>query len=253
MIGFDRPLKPSWIYNFIKVLNVGDKFSEHKAKLDSFLFELNGEEGKRKVRTVLTRYYLKLEENPNSRFVEYTPILDVCKSYTLKEIQPLLLFYLLMRSSLIRILTKIISEIYGSNRDINYPFLRKKIVERFGERDITSRSLSNFLNTVVNFGVLEKESRNLFKWKNKLKVNDLNFIFMLRFYSEVFKKSPEININELESYLFLYFDTPDVLKVAKKFNSLLWEYSSRFGTNQILFDKSYKWDKDVMSNIFNKV
>ena len=70
-------------------------------------------------------------------------------------------------------------------------------------------------------------------------------------YSEVLKKSPKININELESYLFLYFDTPDVLKVAKKFNSLLWEYSSRFGTNQILFDKIFKWDKETLSNILN--
>ena len=144
-----------------------------------------------------------------------------------------------------------IDEIYGTTRDINYPFLRKKIVERFGERDITSRSLSNFLNTLVNFEILEKESRNQFKWKKKLIVNELNFVFMLRFYSEVFKNSPKININELESYLFLYFDTPDVLKVAKKFNSILWEYSSRFGTNQILFDKFYRWDKETLSNILS--
>jgi len=249
--GFDRPLKPSWIYNFIKVLNVGDKFSEHKDKLDSFLTELNGEEGKRKVRTVLTRYYLKSESNPTSKVVEYTPILDVCKNYSLREVKPLLLFFLLMRSNLIRLLTKMIDEIYGYDKDINYLFLRKKIIEKFGERDITSRSLSNFLNTLVNFGILEKNIRNQFKWKKKLKVDDLNLIFMLKFYSEVFKKSPKININELESYLFLYFDTPDVLKVVKKFNSLLWEYSSRFGTNQILFDKIFRWDKETLSNSLN--
>ncbi len=251
MKGFDRPLKPSWIYNFIKVLNVGDKFSEHKAKLDSFLSELNGEEGKRKIRTVLTRYYLKSEENPNSKHVECTPIFDVCKSYSLQEIQPLILFFLLMRSSLIRLLTRMIDEIYGSNRDINYLFLRKKIVEKFGERDISSRSLSNFLNTLVNFGILEKEKRNQFNWKRKIVVDELNFIFMLKFYSEVFKKSPKIDIDELESYIFLFFDTPNISKVAKKYNSILWEYSSRFGINQILFDKSFKWDKETLSNILH--
>lgn len=251
MKGFDRPLKPLWIYNFIRILNVGDKFSEHKSRLNSFLEELNGDEGKRKVRTVLTRYYLKSELNPNSKFVEYTPILDICKNYSLREIRPLLLFFLLMRSNLIRLLTKMIDEIYGYNKDINYLFLRKKIIEKFGERDISSRSLSNFLNTLVNFSILEKDNRNEFKWKKKFKVDDLNMIFMLKFYSEVFKKTPKININELESYLFLYFDTPDVLKVAKKFNSLLWEYSSRFGTNQILFDKIFRWDKETLSNILN--
>ncbi|KKK49635.1 hypothetical protein LCGC14_3133080, partial [marine sediment metagenome] len=235
----------------IKVLNLGDKFSEHKDKLDSFISELNGKEGKRKVRTVLTRYYLKSELNPTSKVVEYTPILYVCKNYSLQEVKPLLLFFLLMRSNLIRLLTKMIDEIYGYNKDINYLFLRKKIIEKFGERDITSRSLSNFLNTLVSFNILEKDNRNEFKWKKKLKVDDLNMIFMLKFYSEVFKNSPKIDINELESYLFLFFDTPDVLKVAKKFNSILWEYSSRFGTNQILFDKIFKWDKETLSNIIN--
>jgi len=251
MIGFDRPLKPSRIYNSIKILNVGDKFSEHKDKLDSLLSELNGEEGKRKVRTVLTRYYLKSESNPTSKVVEYTPILDVCKNFSLREVKPLLLFFLLMRSNLIRLLTKMIDEIYGYDKNINYLFLRKKIIEKLGERDITSRSLSNFLNTLVNFDILEKISRNQFQWKKKLKVDDFNLLFMLKFYSEVFKKSPKININELESYLFLYFDTPNVLKVAKKFNSVLWEYSSRFGTNQILFDKIFRWDKETLSNILN--
>jgi len=249
--GFDRPLKPSWIYNFIKELSVGDKFSEHKEILNSLLSELNGEEGKRKVRTVLTRYYLKSESNPTSKVVEYTQIQDVCKNYSLREVKPLLLFFILMRSNLIRLLTKMIDEIFGYDRDINYMFLRKKIIEKFGERDITSRSLSNLLNTLINFGILEKNGRNQFKWKKKLKVDDFNLVFMLKFYSEVFKKSPKIDINELESYLFLYFDTPDVLKVAKKFNSILWEYSSRFGTNHILFDKFFRWDKKLLSNILN--
>ncbi len=216
MKGFDRPLKPSWIYNFIKVLNLGDKFSEHKDKLDSFISELNGKEGKRKIRTVLTRYYLKSELNPTSKVVEYTPILDVCKNYSLQEVKPLLLFFLLMRSNLIRLITKMIDEIYGYNKDINYLFLRKKIIKKFGERDISSRSLSNFLNTLFNFGILEKNGRNQFKWKKKLKVDDFNLVFMLKFYSEVFKKSPKININELESYLFLYFDTSRCVKGSKK-------------------------------------
>jgi len=247
--GFDRPLKPSWIYNSVKVMNIGDKFSEHKEEVYSFLTELTGNEGKRKVQTVLTRYYLKSESNPNSKTVEYTPILDLCKNYSLQKIKPLLLFFLLMRSSLIRKIVEMIFEIYGFNMQINYTFLRKKIVEKLGERDISSRSLSNFLNTLVFFGILDKENRIKFNWKKKLEVDDLNFVFMIKFYSEILKKSPIININEIERYLFLFFDVPDILNIAKEYNSILWEFSSRFGSNQILFDKSFKWDTDSLSKI----
>ena len=253
MKGFDRPLKPSWIYNFIRYLNVGDKFSEHKTKLNSFLTELHGEEGKRKVRTVLTRYYLKSESNPNSKFVEYTSIMDVCKKYPLEEVKPLLLYYLLTRSNLIRVLTQTIDEIYGNNKSINYSFLRKKVIEKFGERDITSRSLSNFLNTLVNFDVLEKKNKNEFIWKKKFQINDLNTAFMLKFYSEEFKKSPKINLDDLESYLFIYFDMPDIIEITRKFNSILWEYSSRLGQKHILFNKNFQWNQETLKKAFNEV
>lgn len=62
MIGFDRPLKPSWIYRFIQTVEIGDTLSNHKDEFNAILWELEGEEGKRKVRTVLSRYFLKSEK-----------------------------------------------------------------------------------------------------------------------------------------------------------------------------------------------
>lgn len=248
MIGFDRPLKPLWIYNFINALNIGDKFSEHKVRLNSFLEELNGDEGKRKVRTVLSRYFLKSESNPNSKIVEYTPIMDVCKIFSLERIKPLILFFLLMRSQLLRTLTSMIEDIYGNNKDIKYNFLRRKVIERFGEKDITARSLSNFLNTLVSFRILEKENRNLFVWNRKPPINDLNIAYMLKFYSEEFKKSPKINLNDIESYIFIYFEIPNIIEIARKYNSILWEYSSGLGQNFILFNEKCIWDKKFFTN-----
>ena len=155
MTGFDRPLKPSWIYNFIKVVKVGDKITDHNEEFNNILWELDGVEGKRKVRTVLSRYFLKTEDNPNSLNVESTSILELCKIYPLEKIRPLLLYYLLMRSEVLRMLTKLIKEIYGDSGEINYDFLRKKTIERFGEKDISARTLRNLLHTLVNFDILK--------------------------------------------------------------------------------------------------
>ena len=122
MIGFDRPLKPIWIYNFLRIVEIGDTFTKHKSKFNNILWELDGKEGKRKVRTVLSRYFLKSEKNPKSKIVEYTPLVELCKGHSLEEIKPLLLFQILMRSEMIRQLTKMINRIYSNKNDINYLF-----------------------------------------------------------------------------------------------------------------------------------
>ena len=134
MKGFDRPLKPLWIYQFIEEIEVGDKIYDHRAAFDSILWELDGNVGKRKVITVLSRFYLKSIANPQGRVVENVPCIEICKNYPLERIKPLLLFQLLMRSKTIRILTKMIHEIFGFGNNINQVFLRKKVIEKFGKK-----------------------------------------------------------------------------------------------------------------------
>ena len=250
MIGFDRPLKPAWIYKFIQNVEIGDTLSDHKNEFNAILWELDGFEGKRKVRTVLSRYFLKSDKNPKSKVVEYTPIIALCKRYRLDEIKPLLLYHLLMRSTVLRLLTKMIDEIYGRNNDVNHSFLRKKVIERFGERDISGRSLRNWLATLMYFGVLKKVAPNRYVWDKRLYIDEKNACYMLKLYSEEFKKSPQINLDELEDYLFLYFKMPDINRIGRKYNTILWEYSVRFGTKQILFHDHYRWDSETLDKAF---
>lgn len=232
MKGFDRPLKPLWIYQFINEVDVGDKIYDHRTAFDSILWELDGNVGKRKVITVLSRYFLKTAGNPKGRIVENVPIIEIGKKYPLEQVEPLFLFQLLMRSNVLRILTKMIYEIYGFGNNINQVFLRKKVIEKFGEKDISARSLRNLLSTLVDFGILEKQD-NEYQWKGKLKFDELNACYMLKLYAEEFKESPQINLDKIEDYLFLYFEKPEFRVVAKKYNGILWNYSVRMGQRVI--------------------
>jgi len=241
MKGFDRPLKPEWIYNCVKQVNIGDNIADYKQEFDRILWELDGKEGKRKVRTVLSRYYLRSQDNPKSRTVEYTPVIELCKKHTLEEIQPLLLFYLMMRSSMIRTLTRLIYDLYGTKKDIDYSYLRKKTITKFGERDISPRSLRNLLTTLTFFNILQRE-KNIYKWKKPLYTNERNVCYMLKFYAEEYRKTPQIFLDDLEEYLFIYFKTPNINEIARKYNKRLWEYSQNLSRKQIMFHESYKWD-----------
>jgi hypothetical protein len=249
MTGFDRPLKPAWIYNFVKIVEIGDTITDHKPEFNKILWELDGEEGKRKVRTVLSRYFMKTQKNPKSKTVEYTPIIEICKTYPLEKIKPLMLFYLLSRSEVLRNLSIIIFEVYRKKKDIDYHFLRKKIIEKYGERDISSRSLRNFLTTLEYFDILIKQN-HIYKWTKKLQPDEMNICYMLKFYSGEYKKSPQIFIDEIEQYIIQYFKIPDLGNICRKYNKKLWEYSQILNKKQIVFHKSYKWDISLINKTF---
>lgn len=241
MKGFDRPLKPLWIYQFIDEVEVGDKIYDHRAAFDSILWELDGSVGKRKVITVLSRYFFKTIDNPKGKIVEDVPIIEISKKQSLEEVKPLFLFHLLMRSKVLRILTKMIFDIYGFGNPINQFFLRKKVIEKFGEKDISSRSLRNLLSTLIDFGILEKHDKE-HRWIAKLKINELNAPYMLKLYAEEFKGSPQINLDDFEEYLFLYFEKPDFATIAKEYNGVLWDYSVRMGQRVIQFNENLDWN-----------
>ncbi|MDI6723126.1 MAG: hypothetical protein QMD61_00615 [Methanobacterium sp.] len=252
MKGFDRPLKPEWIYNVIQEIEIGDKISDHKEDLHNLIWELEGKDGKRKVITVLSRYYLKTHDNSKGKVVEDVPIIHIAKKYPLESIEPLLLYQLLFRSPMLRTLTKMIKDIYGHDNPINYTFLRKKVIEKFGEKDISARSIRNLISTLVSFGLLEKKGKE-YIWTRKTTLDELNFCLFLKLYSEEFKKSPQINLDDLEDYLFLYYDLPDVNTIAKKYNSVLWEYSIRLGQKVVTFHDQFFWDSETLIKVFKKI
>ena len=59
MIGFDRPIRPRWIYDSLLLAEPGQKLTELNLSFEEIARELNGKEGKRKVRTVLFRCFLR--------------------------------------------------------------------------------------------------------------------------------------------------------------------------------------------------
>lgn len=248
MTGFDRPLKPRWIYEFLQVVKTGERISDYNEDLRKITWELDGKEGKRKVRTVLSRYFLKEQDNPRALKVADTRILRIAKNYSLEEIKPLLLFNMLVRSKMMRLISRMIKEIYGVKNPINYEFLREKIIEKFGERDISARSLRNFLHTLEYFGILEERTSE-YRWKHLLEVNEITLVLMLKLYSEEYLHSSQIIFEEIEDYIFMYFKLPDMNKIAKKYHNLLWDYTKMFNKGEIVINNSYDWDLERLEEV----
>ncbi len=230
MKGFDRPLKPEWIYKITQLLEIGDTIYKERDRLDEALVELDGKTGKRKVITVIGRYFLKTIDNPRGQKVEDNLIFEMVKNCSYEEARPLILFNLLVKASVLQYFSKQIYNYYEGKDAVNSDFLRKKSYEKIGERDIAGRSLRNFLSTLTDFGVLIQEGRSDYKWADKIDVSEENLIKFFKLYSKYYLNSPQISLYNLPEYLFFYFNIHNVQQVAKEYNNIHWQYVRRVNT-----------------------
>src|SRR5690554_1668059 len=119
MKGFDRPLKPEWVYKMIQLLVVGDTIYKERDRLDEVLVELDGKTGKRKVITVIGRYFLKTINNPRGQKVEDNLIFEMVKNCSYEEAKPLILFNLLVKAPVLQHFSKQIYNYYEGKDVIN--------------------------------------------------------------------------------------------------------------------------------------
>ncbi|PTX17333.1 hypothetical protein [Halanaerobium congolense] len=226
MKGFDRPLKPEWIYKTIDILEVGDTIYKKRDKIDNILVELDGKTGKRKVITVMGRYFLKDIDNSRGRKVTDNLIFNMVKEESFERAKPLMLFNLLVKAPILQKFSKEIYRNYSSKETIDANYLREKAYQNIGERDIARRSLRNFLNTLVDFSLIEVEGNN-YTWKEKFQVDEELMVDFLKLYGKHYVDSPQISLLDLPKHIFFYFETPDLLKLAQKYNNVHWQYVRR--------------------------
>jgi len=201
MIGFDRPIKPEWIYESLLLAHPGQRLTELNKPFESIATDLTGKEGKRKVRTVLFRCFLRDELN-QARVREKLPLKELSVKYGAEFMKPIYLFYLIgMTDSLCKI-SEHIFRLYGFGNTFNMLFLKKGMVNEFGERDVVQRAAGALLKTLSFFGIVENEGKSIIL-KRRLIVSEMQLRIMLEFYAKDIRHVPQISINDLPAPLRL--------------------------------------------------
>ena len=155
MIGLDRPLRPSWIYETLKMIEVGTKPSIYNEPFEDIAKELVGKEGKRKVRTVIFRSFIfSLQEGRGQ--IQSNIFIDWSKKKSLKELTPLFFLKILIDYEVTRFIIKKIDICVDSSNRLSVVLLSKKLVQEYGDRDVVKRSLRSFLATFNHFGFLSQ-------------------------------------------------------------------------------------------------
>jgi hypothetical protein len=232
MIGFDRPLRPHWIYESLLLANPGQKLTELKVPFESIACELTGKEGKRKARTVLFRCFLRAENN-KTRVRKELILKNLSSEHDLEFMTPIYLFYLIGKTETLLRISEHIFRLYDYGDEFNIQFLKKKMIDEFGERDVVGRSARSFIQTLDYFGIVEKNGNKAIM-KRRQPLNDDQLRVMLELYSREILQSPQISLNHLPKCIFNYFEYSNLKDVAQKYNGEFWDYQHRINEDFLM-------------------
>lgn len=233
MIGFDRPLRPRWIYESLTLAESGQRLIDLNLPFEEIARELTGKEGKRKARTVLFRIFLRDETN-KARVRRNLHLKILSQQYGMDKVSPIYLFYLIAMTSSLQTVLGYLARLYRTGDYIHLSFLKEKMVDSFGQRDVVSRSAGAFLQTLEHFGILsriEGEGRYLFIRKLELDQQQMSWVLLL--YAREVVRAPQISLEHLPAWLPALFVLPDLKVVAQTFNGVHWDYQHRM-TGELL-------------------
>ncbi len=223
MIGLDRPVKPEWIYETLKMIRVGEKPSAYNQPFEDIAKELIGKEGKRKVRTVIFRSFIYSFQKKRT-VIENNLFIEWVKKRPLAYMQPLFLLKLLLDYEIANFIIKKIDLNLKESNVLSSKIITQKMVQEFGDRDVVKRSVRSFLKTLVHFRILKQQGTYDHQFLGKYNLSDEQVRDLLLLYTISFLNSKLIDLSQIDPTHLYFFKEIDLLNVARKYHSKDWEF-----------------------------
>jgi len=223
LIGFDRPLRPAWIYDTLKLIEAGAPISSYNIPFEDIAKELTGKEGKRKVRTVLFRSFITSVQSAG-RAVEQTFLMDWVKKYSQKTIAPVFFAKLLIDYEVLRFASVKIASFIDSQGHMNTKHFMNKFIQEYGDRDVVRRSLRSFFSTLEYFGLARKSSIAEIEFFDRYRINESQTKLFLLLYSRCYLNSKMIDLQQIDQSILWYYPEMPLQEAARKYHGKEWEY-----------------------------
>jgi hypothetical protein len=221
-IGYDRPLKPEWIYKTLRGMEAGQKPETYYAAYDDIAVELTGKDGRRKTRTVLYRTFI-FNFQENTALIEDNMLLRLCKAQSYDFMKPILLSKFIMDYAILQFFTEKFYQIFDTSQQVSSKAITAKMTEQYGDTEIIKRSTRSFLKTLSDFEIIEATDTTSFNQLPKLELSPEQIKEILKLYA-VTNHTKQIDIQHLDTTIFAYYQQPNLDKVANLYHSSEWEY-----------------------------
>jgi len=222
MMGYDRPLKPEWIYKTLKNIEVGTKPEDFYDIYNEIAVELTGKDGRRKTRTVLFRTFIYSFQESKTK-IESNLIIELSKKHDFEYMKPIYMAMFILNYEILKYFTQMFYRIFDASQIVSSVALTKKMTESYGDTEIVKRSTRAFLKTLSDFGILEAKSLNNYEQINKINLTSEQTADILELYAVV-NHTKQINIKNLDKTIFSYYNISDLTEIANKYHTDKWEY-----------------------------
>jgi len=232
MLGFDRPLKPEWIYKTIQLVEPGKKPEEFYDAYNQIAVELIGKDGRRKTRTVLFRTFIYSFQEKQTT-IKNNFIIELSKKQDFEYMKPIYMAQFMLHYEILATFTKAFYQIFDPSQTISTKAIIAKIVQKYGDLEIVKRSTRAFIKTLTDFGLIEKVTQDSFHQLPKTELLAEQIKNILKLYS-IYNHTQQINLQTLDKPLFGWYKKPELNKVAHKFHQREWEYIAGHDRNLII-------------------
>lgn len=222
MLGYDRPLKPEWIYKSLKLVEAGKNPSVYYDAYNKIAVELTGKDGRRKTRTVLFRTFI-FSFQEKQTVIENNLLIKLSKQHDLEYMKPLYMAKFMLDYEILAHFTKVFFQIFDPSQTISTKAITAKMVEQFGDLEIVKRSTRAFLKTLNDFNLIEKVSRDSFHQLPKQELINEQVKDILNLYA-ICNHTKQINLKSLDIPLLTWYKVPDLDRIAQKYHPVDWEY-----------------------------
>jgi hypothetical protein len=222
MLGYDRPLKPEWIYKSLKLVESGKNPTDYYDAYNSIAVELTGKHGRRKTRTVLFRTFIYSFQEKQS-VIENNLLIELSKQHDFDYMKPLYMAKFMLDYEILAHFTKVFFQIFDPAQTISTKAITTKMVEKFGDLEIVKRSTRAFIKTLTDFKLIEKDTQDKFHQLPKQVLSDEQIKDIISLFS-VCLHTKQINLRSLDIPIFAWFKTENLSKTAQKFHPSHWEY-----------------------------
>lgn len=222
MLGYDRPLKPEWIYKTLQLVEAGQKPDKYYDAYNDIATELVGNHGRRKTRTVLFRTFIySFQEKSN--IIENNMLIELCKKHDFEFMKPILLSKFIIDYELLNYLTKLINQLFDPTQEIKSTLLTAKMTENFGDLEIVKRSTRAYLKTLSDFKILNTKNKTTYTQNIKQELEPEQVKEILHLYA-ISKKTNQIDLLNIDKQLFFLYQNANLSEIANKYHNTDWEY-----------------------------
>ena len=154
LIGLYTSFDPIWVYKILRLGVPGVKYSSVEPQFSSII-QVGGPRTKKNVIAVVRRYYLKLERKAGVEYFSDNYLQNLSVDYSYETIKPILLFALICKSEIARSIQEKINLRYLHCPKLDRDALLNAAIEKFGDRIVVIRAVSNYLSILEFWGCQE--------------------------------------------------------------------------------------------------